>query len=460
MNSIDRYQEYIQDTVISHLERLMNGDNGEPEVNLYEKYYMQGGYPPKDSVYKSMLHAMMVPYYRMYLNGDHQLCKPNMEFIRLQMKHAIDDDDQFGRWASEQDLIVSAEGWGDNLKRIPEDERIKKQYFYVLKALLQTDCQQDWHALSEELKEMLFKAEVYSDYKTDEVLCALHAFTMIMQQDWPKEKKIENLELLRLQWKFMKHYYSVMTRHIIGVKWTEFHKVAETVMTSSQSFKPHMHIFYSGLMDCVDELHLDKKHQRKMDKICLQMQEEVTRYEPSDLLYELCDAIFPEDFQRQLRENRPKSYKEIENESHQKDELIQQLKDQTSRTRKELEKSKEIIERMVLSSIPIEDIDAELEQYPTGTAWDMLKDLNANPIICMQKAWREHYPELFKKYRERLFGPIEQQKELTEAMMMVAERPTISEYYASGSTHDDKRSQLLLGEEIEKVARLKMLSNG
>ena len=457
MNNIDRIKEYIQDTVISHLERLMNGDNGEPEVNLYEKYYMQGGYPPKDSVYKSMLHAMMIPYYRMYLNGDHQLCKPNMEFIRLQMKRAIDDDDQFGRWASEQDLIISAEGWGDNLKRIPEDERIKKQYFYVLKALLQADCQQNWHSLSEELKEMLFKAEVYSDYKTDEVLCALHAFTMIMQQDWPKEKKTENLELLRLQWKFMKHYYSVMIRHIIGVKYTDFYDVAMTVMKASQLFKPHMHIFYCGLMDCVDELNLDKKHQRKIDKICLQMQEEITRHEPSDMLYELCDAIFPEDFQRLLRENRPKSYKELENESDQKDELIKQLRYQTSRTCKELEKSKGIIEKMVLSSIPIEDIDGELEQYPPEVAFGMLRDLQANPIISMQNAWREHYPTLFKKYRERLFGPIEQQKNVAEAMMKVAERPTYN--YESGATHFDKRSQLLLGEEREKLVRLKRLSN-
>ena len=456
MNEIN-IKDYIQDVYISPLERLMNGDNGEKEVNLYEKYYRQGGYPPKDAAYKNMLHEMMLPYYDMYLNGDYQLCKPNMEFIRLQMKRAIDDDDQFGKWASEQDLIISAEGWGDNLKRIPEDERIKKQYFYVLKALLQTDCQQDWHRLSEELKEMLFKAEVYSDYKTDEVLCVLHAFTMIMQQEWKKEKKTENLELLRQQWKFMKHYYSVMTRHIVGVKWTQFDKVAETVMKSSQSFKPHMHIFYSGLIDCVDELHLDKKHQRKMDKICSQMQEEITRCEPSDLLYELCDAIFPEDFQRLLRDNRPKSYKEIEDESNQKDELIQQLKDQSNRTRKELEKSREIIEKMVLSSIPIEDVDAELEQYPPGAAWDMLINLNANPIISMQKAWREHYPELLKKYRKRLMEPIEQQKELTESMMKVAERPTYN--YEAGATHDDKRSQLLLGEEKKKIVGLKRLSN-
>ena len=56
MNNID-IKEYIQDSVISPLERLMNGDNGEKEVNLYEKYYRQGGYPPKDSDPRNMLLA-------------------------------------------------------------------------------------------------------------------------------------------------------------------------------------------------------------------------------------------------------------------------------------------------------------------------------------------------------------------------------------------------------------------
>jgi hypothetical protein len=190
----------------------------------------------------------------------------------------------------------------------------------------------------------------------------------------------------------------------------------------------------------------------------LLMQEEMNRVkEHSELLYPLCDAIFPEDFQRLLREHRPKSYKEIEDESNQKDELIQQLRDQTSRTFKELEKSKEIIKKMVLSSIPIEDVDAELEQYPPEIAFSMLRDLQASPIISVQEAWREHYPELLKKYRKRLMEPIEQQKELTESMMKVAERPTYN--YESGATHDDKRNQLLLGEEKEKIVQLKRLSN-
>ena len=458
MNEIN-IKDYIQDAVISPLERLMGNDK-ENNVNLWEKYGSKGLTPQKDSVYKSLLHAMMVPYYEMYLNGDIRLCCAGnrLEFVGRKMEGIIEDDDQFGNWASDKDLINAAENWGDNLKRFEKESRRIYRFFHVLEVLQESDCQQDWRDLSQKLKEMLFKSELCYDYKTDEVLCVLHAFTMIMQQNWPKEKKKEMLNLLNQHWLFLKHYYSVMIRHIIGVKWTKFSKVAETVMSSSQSFKPHMHIFYCGLMDCVDELHLDRKHQREMDKVMLQMQEEMNRIkEPSELLYPLCDAIFPEDFQRLLREHRPKSYKEIEDESNQKDELIQQLKDQSNRTRKELEKSREIIEKMVLSSIPIEDVDAELEQYPPGTAWDMLINLNANPIISMQKAWREHYPELLKKYRKRLMEPIEQQKELTESMMKVAERPTYN--YESGATHDDKRSQLLLGEEKEKIVRLKRLSN-
>ena len=304
---------------------------------------------------------------------------------------------------------------------------------------------------------MLFKAEVCYDYKTDEVLCVLHAFTMIMQQEWAKEKKQQVFHLLNQHWLFLKYYYSVMTRHIIGVKWTNFYKVTETVLNASQSFKPHMHIYYCGLMDCVDELNLDKRHRREMDRICLQMQEELNRCEPSDLLYELCDVLFPEDFQRMLREHRPKSYKEVEDESQRKDELIREMKEQTRQLHKQLDKAEEILQKMVESAIPIEDVDDELEKYPPGMAWDMLCKLQANPVICVQPAWREHYPALLEKYRKRLYEPIDQQKDLTDAIMKVAERPTYN--YEAGSTHDDKRNQLVLDEENDKVVRIKRLSN-
>ena len=72
MNNIDSCKEYIQDSIINHLERLMGNDVAD-DVNLWEKYGSKGLTPKKDSVYKSMLHAMMVPYYKMYLNGTDSL---------------------------------------------------------------------------------------------------------------------------------------------------------------------------------------------------------------------------------------------------------------------------------------------------------------------------------------------------------------------------------------------------
>jgi len=230
-------------------------------------------------------------------------------------------------------------------------------------------------------------------------------------------------------------------------------------LKASQSFRPHMHIFYCGLIDCVDELHLDRRHQREMDKVIMLMGEELNRIKDhSEVLYELCDALFPEDFQRMLRENRPKSYKEMEDESNRKDELIAEMEHQTKLLHKQLDRAEDMLQKMVLSSIPIEDVDKELMKYPPGVAWDFLLKLNANPIICMQEAWRENYPSLLEKYRKRLYEPIDQQRGLTDAIMKVAERPTTSYNYASGATHDDKRSQLVLGQE-DKIVQLKRLTN-
>ena len=460
MNNIDSCKEYIQDSIINRLERLMGNDVVD-DVNLWEKYGSKGLVPQKDSVYRSMLHAMMVPYYKMYLNGDTRLCcaGSKLESIGREMAHVIAEDDQFGSWASEQNLIASSEGWVDNMKHFEKESKRIYRFFHVLELLLQSDCQQDWKRLSEELKEMLFKAEVCSDYKTDEVLCILHAFTMILQQEWTKEKKQEEFHLLNQHWLFLKHYYSVMTRHIIGVKWTSFRKVAETVMSASQSFKPHLHIFYCGLMDCVDELHLAPARQRRMDKVILLMQEELNRCEPSELLYELCNTLFPEDFQRLLREHRPKSYKEVEDESHKKDELIHEMRVQTKHMHEQLSKTQELLQQMVLSAIPIEDVDKELMKYPPGLAWDMLRDLNANVLVNVQRAWRENYPALLEKHRQRLFEPINQQKDLTDAMWKVAERPANSYNYAAGAVHDDKRQQMVFGEEKEKLVPLKRLTN-
>ena len=94
MSNIDIYKEYIQDSIINRLEHLMGNDVGD-DVNLWEKYDSKGLTPQKDSVYRSMLQAMMVPYYKMYLNGDTRLCcaGSRLESIGRVLSHVIADDD-------------------------------------------------------------------------------------------------------------------------------------------------------------------------------------------------------------------------------------------------------------------------------------------------------------------------------------------------------------------------------
>ena len=412
------YKDCIQLTYLNHLERLLGRE--------VEGSYWRGPRPEKDEKYVRELHETMGPYYEQYLLADREFCCEGARFepIGKVMAEIIRDDALFGEWASCQNLREAAEFWGDNLKYYVGESRRIYRFFHLLELLLEADCRQDWKALADELKQMLFKAEECYDYKTDEVLCVLHGFAMIMQQEWPKEKKCEQLKLLDDNWLFMKHYYSVMTRHPIGVKHTRFHKIAETVRTASQSFKPHMHIFYCGLLDCADELQLDRKHRRELDKEAQLMQQELEKAEPSDLLYELCDALFPEDFQRLLREHRPKSYKEVESECQRKDELIKQLQEQSKHWQKEFENTTILLEKMIASAIPMEEIDQQLMNYPPAMAFELLRELDKSTILHAIDAYRNNYPALLEKHRQRLWEPVNQQKELNDTMKAVAAKPT------------------------------------
>ena len=111
---------------------------------------------------------------------------------------------------------------------------------------------------------------------------------------------------------------------------------------------------------------------------------------------------------------------------------------------------------MMMPAISIQAIDDELGKYPPRLAWGYLQDLNNNPVLGILDAWREHYPTLLVKYRERLFDPIEEQRDLAQAMKTVAERPTYS--YGNGAIHDDHRHQFMLGEERANLLQQKQMT--
>lgn len=424
-------QDYIQNHVIKRLEHLMDGGGMYDIASWDDNTIDQVNRIKKDEDYGYYLHKLMKPYYQMYLFGDTRLCRHNMENVRLFMKNVIEEDKEFGSWASSQDLIAATEGWGDNMKHIEEPKRMN-QYFQVLEHLFNSGCRQDWKKLSEELKGNLFKAEVYSDYKNDELLCVLHAFAMILQQDWGQEEKREQLDLLFKHWKFLKYYYSIMIRHIIGVKYTRWTDVTNTVMTSSSSFNPHMHIYFCGLTERIDSLGLDYKHYKKLDDIRLQMLGMINRFEPSETLYTLCDTLFPEDFQRMLNNHRPKSYGELEDENKQKEQMLKELRQQTQDTRNQIERLTKMLKAAVEASIPIEDIERELMSLPANTAWDIFNSMNE--LLQDHDIWRRYDRDIRKKLKSRLAKHDERQEELNEVLKKNLQEPRYKVFPQAGST--------------------------
>ena len=392
---------YIDDMVIAPLQRFTEGQASAKEIPWGAMRECMCFCVKNGSAYMNVLHTKMQPYYEMYFYGDSKICRNIPGPERVFMEEITKADKDFCLWASNQNLIAAAEGWGDYMKRTNNDHI---PYFIALLELLFSEkYHQDWGELAEELKDSLFKAEACSDYKTDELLCILHALTMIMQQDWTLHKKEEMFALLKCHWGFMKHVYSMMTRHIVGCRLSNFAAVANNVMQSNDNL-PHLDIFYCALVERMDSMGLDEKKYKKLDDARLKLLEKINRREPSETLYDLCDTLFPEEFQLMLR-HRPKSYGELEEESRKKDLLILQMEKQTHRLEEQISEITETYRKAIEASIPVEDILKRLLKLPVATAWDIYGKLDR--LLKTHAAWR--------KYDIRIHDALEQ-KESDEMM--------------------------------------------
>ncbi len=444
---------YIQNLIICHLERLTQGQASQTDLPWYDMYESVRTCVRKGGAYISALHTMMQPYYEMYLFADAAICKHDRPDSRVFMESVAEADPEFGIWASSQDIITAAECWGEYMKR--KRDGSVSYYFRLLRILFFGKFHKNWDDIASELEERLFSSEVNADYKTGELLCILHATVRIWLQDWNVQKKQETFELLCNHWDFLKHFYSVMIRRIVGSRLANFAAVTNNVVQTNENH-PHAHIYYCALMERMESFHLNAKQYKSLDNAKERLRTEVLdNTKPSEILYELCDTIFPEEFQRMLRDHRPKSYDEVASENNQKELLLRQMAEQNQQLNERIARITSLLRQMVESSIPMEEVESELMNYPPGIAWTMLGNLNND--LGWSPVWRGHYPAMRDRFRKRLLVPIEQQAELTEAIKEAAARPTYN--YEAGSTHDDKRQQLTIGEVEEKEVQLKRIAN-
>lgn len=395
-------EKYIDSQITTFLRQLANGEIVDKDVNWFEMRNVVSrcrGLHIMDE-----LHRQLQPYYKMYLYADTKLInEKNFNCLRF-IEDCATEDDQFASWAEQFELETITEAWADFLRRA--DLPIGC-YERLIRILLEGGYDTDWHQLAETLKHDLHEAEVYSDYKTGELIAFLHGVAMLMNTSWDDTKKMDFFDLLCDKWDFLKHFYSVMIRRVIGCKLPNFSAVANLLIQQPR-YHHYIHIFYCVLCYREPTLDLSKKQQKKLEEKMELIQSIMDTTKPSDDLNELCDMLFPKDFQRMLDEFRPETREQVERERNKLRLEVGLLTDQMSAMANRL---KEALE----NSVPIPEIETQLLRLSPGAALDLCGKMTL--MLADNKAWMNSMPEIKEKILKK---KEEQDNQLAELLRQMA----------------------------------------
>lgn len=391
-------EKFIRDNITGKLQAIIDGTIKDNNLSIYET---------NNSItvcikFKAMplLHELMIPYYEMFLYADPKLFSRQSHFCKKIISDIAEQDESFAAWAHNHNLITLTESWADNLRLY---DGSSGEYIEMLSLLVNTKIDADWEGVSVYSKEKLFQEEANGDPKEAELFCFLHGTSMIMRTQWDYDAKLGAFELFRKYWSFLRFFYSLMIRRIVGCNYSNFSQVVNHVLNQKE-FHQHIEIFYCALVDRIDSLSLTLKQKKNIEKKMIQIQETMERTKPSEILYTLCNTLFPEDFQRLFNEHRPKTYDQLEKENtdlrNERIELEHKMKSMRETANEQIRRMAEQLEKAVEASIPIEDIERELMILPSGQAWDVFSQLStllqANPI------WRKYDIDIRKKLLDRL----------------------------------------------------------
>lgn len=406
--------KYIKEEIINHLKAFTDGKATQDDID-WSQLYTQLALCEQMKIMDE-LHRQMQPYYEMYLSADPRLFAHKSNYCVTYIEKVAKKDKEFVHFAEAHNLISITESWADYMRRTDTDIVFYKQ---LLRLLLEGGYNTNWQELSETLKEYLFEAEVYSDYKTCEIMSFLHGTVMLMNTPWDAAKKMEDYDLLCENWEFLKHFYSVMIRRVIGCRLPNFSAVANLV-AQQPKYHQYIHIFYCALCYRQDSLNLTRKQLKTLEGQMERIQNIMSNTKPSDALNELCDTLFPEDFQRMLEENRPETREQIEKERN-------RLKLQVGVLTEKMTEMANDLKRALENSVPIEEIEAQLLRLLPGAALDLCAKLTL--MLSDNKAWMTSMPDIKKKI---LLKKEEQERQLAEVLQKLSEKQPVNVAVGAG----------------------------
>lgn len=401
-------QYYIDSQITIFLRQLANGEIADKDVNWIELRNVVRRC--REIGIMDELHRQLQPYYEMFLFADTKLInEKNYNCFRFIIDCAKEDD-QFASWAEQFELDAITEAWADYLRRADMSIGYYQSLVYIL---LEGGYNTNWHQLTETLKNDLHEAEVYSDYKTGELIAFLHGVAMLMSTSWDDVKKMDLFDLLCNNWEFLKHFYSVMIRRVIGCRLPNFSAVANLLVQQTK-YHHYIHIFYCALCYRESTLNLGKSQKKSLEKQMNRIHNIIDNTIPSDDLNELCDTLFPEDFQRMLDEFRPETREQVERERNKLRYEVGLLTDQMTAMANRL---KEALE----NSVPIPEIEKQLLRLTPGAALDLCGKMTL--MLSDNKAWMTSMPEIKEKILKK---KEEQDHKLAELLQQMAGKTPVA----------------------------------
>lgn len=373
------------------------------------------------------LHRLMQPYYEMYLYADYRLFNNRNWNCYSFIENTARLDAKFAHFAESHNLIDITESWSDSLRKT--DTSISF-YQKLVRTMLEGGYDTNWQELAEKLKSDLHQAEVYSDYKIGELMSFLHGVTMLMNTSWDDRKKMETFNLLCDNWDFLKHFYSVMIRRVIGCRLANFSAVANLI-AQQPIFHQYIHIFYCVLCYRQDSLNLSRKQLKTLEGQMDRIYNIMDQTKPSDALNELCDTLFPEDFQRMLDEYRPETREQVEKERNRLKYEVGLLTDQMAEMATKL---KNALER----SVPIDYIESQLLRLPPGAALDLCSKLTL--MLSDNDAWMNSMPSIKEKILQK---KEEQDRQLAYLLQKMAEKSPVEVIVEQGGTAQISESGII-----------------
>jgi hypothetical protein len=212
-----------------------------------------------------------------------------------------------------------------------------------------------------------------------------------------------------------------MIRRVIGCRLANFSAVANLV-AQQPKYHQYIHIFYCVLCYRQDSLNLKKKQLKSLEGQIERIHQIMDQTKPSDALNELCDTLFPEDFQRMLEEFRPETREQIEKERNRLRYEVGLLTDQMAEMAMKLKNALE-------HSVPIDYIEKQLLRLTPGAALDLCGKLTI--MLSGNDAWMASMPAIREKIMQK---KEEQDRKLAEVLKKVAEKSPVEVKVGQGGT--------------------------